>query len=114
MIGSDDRVPSTWKRVLGMVAAAFMIGYGVRGLWRNDLYVSLSKSADSGVHLHGFPAWLCFSGMLMMSVGLVRFLAPEGGHVEFDFDKRRRRHGPMFFIGLGLFVAAQAIGDWRS
>ena len=114
MTGSDIRTPSPWMRVLGIVGAAFMLGYGMLGVWRNDLHVALSKSSGSGVHLHGLLAWLCFAGMLMMSIGLVRFLAPESGEVEFDFDARRRRFGPIFFLGLALFVASQGIADWRS
>ena len=115
MTASDHRVPSVWMRFLGVIGSVFMVGYGTLGVWRNDLHVSLSKSSNSGVHLHGFLAWLCFAGMVMMSIGLVRFLAPEsGGGAEFDFDARRRRHGPLFFTGLALFVAAQAIADWRS
>ena len=110
----DDRVPSTWMRVLGVIGAVFMVGYGTLGVWHNDLHVSLSKSASPGVHLHGFLAWLCFAGMLMMSIGLARFLAPGSGNNRFDFDARRRRHGPTFFVGLALFVAAQAIAEWRS
>ena len=112
--GADDRVPSSSKRVLGILGAVLMLGYGTVGVWRNDLHVSLSKSSSAGVDLHGPLAWLCFAGMLMMSVGLARFVAPQSGEREFDFDARRRRHGPMFFVGLGLFVAAQAIADWRS
>jgi hypothetical protein len=108
----DDRIPSLWMRVLGIIGAVFMVGYGIRGLWHNDLHVSLSKSSSPGVHLHGFLAWLCFAGMLIMSIGLARFLAPEPGR-PFDFDVRRRQHGPTFFVGLALFVAAQAIADSR-
>jgi len=114
MIGFDERVPSMWMRVLGIIGAVFMVGYGTLGVWHNDLHVSLSKSGSPGVHLHGFLAWLCFAGMLLMSIGLARFLAPASGEREFDFDARRRRHGPMFFAGLALFVAAQAVADWRS
>jgi hypothetical protein len=101
-------------RALGIIGAVFMAGYGTFGVWRNDLHVSLSKSGNASVHLHGPLAWLCYAGMLMMSIGLTRFLAPESGEIEFDFDARRRRHGPLFFVGLALFVAAQAIADWRS
>jgi hypothetical protein len=111
---SDDRVPAPWKRVLGIVAAVFMVGYGMVGLWRNDLHVSLSKTANSGVHLRGILAWLCFAGMVMMALGLTRFVAWKSGEREFDFDARRRRHGPMFFGGLAVFVVTQAIADWLS
>jgi hypothetical protein len=67
-----------------------------------------------GVHLHGFLAWLCFVGMMMMSVGVVRFLSPPFINGMFDFDERRRRFGPMFFIGVGLYVASQVIAGGRS
>jgi len=112
--GSDGRTPSGWMRALGMIGAVFMIGYGTRGLVRNDLHVSLSKSSDPGVHLHGALAWLCFAGMVTMAIGLWRLLAPEFGNGEFDFDARRRKFGPIFVIGLGLYVAAQAIAGLRS
>jgi hypothetical protein len=101
-------------RVFGIVGAVIMVGYGALGVWRNDLYVSLSEHGNAGVHLHGPLAWLCFVGMLMMSIGLTRFVAPESGEAGFDFEARRRRHGPLFFVGLALFVATQAIADWRS
>jgi hypothetical protein len=89
-----------------------MAGYGTLGVLRNDLHVPLSKSGNPGVHLHGLLAWLCFAGMMMISIGLVRFLAPESGEHEFDFDARRRRHGPLIFAGLALFASAQVIADW--
>ncbi|MBV8143824.1 MAG: hypothetical protein JO184_02365 [Gammaproteobacteria bacterium] len=113
-LNADYRVPSMWMRCLGILGSVFMVGYGAIGVWRDDLHVSLSKSDHSGVHLRGALAWLCFVGIVMMSIGLIRFLAPasdEGG--QFDFDARRRRHGPLFFLGLALFVVAQAIADWR-
>lgn len=106
---SDWRVPSLWMRVLGIIAAVFVIGFGIVGVSRNDLTVAMAKSGP-GVHLHGPLAWLCFAGMTLMSVGCVRFLAcfREG---EFDFAARRRRFGPLVAIGLVLYVAAQFMGD---
>ena len=112
-IESDWRVPSAGMRLFGIVAAPFMAIYGAIGVLRNDLDVSLSKSG-LGVHLHGFLAWLCFVGMMMMSVGVVRFLSPPFDNGKFDFDERRRRFGPIFFIGLGLYIASQAIAGGRS
>jgi hypothetical protein len=112
-IESDWRVPSVGMRLFGIVAAPFMAIYGAIGVLRNDLDVSLSKSG-LGVHLHGFLAWLCFVGMMMMSVGVVRFLSPPFDNGKFDFDERRRRFGPIFFIGLGLYIASQAIAGGRS
>jgi hypothetical protein len=110
---SDWRVPSVGMRWFGIIAAAFTAIYGAIGVFRNDLNVSLSKSG-LGVHLHGFLAWLCFVGMMMMSVGVVRFLSPPFDNGTFDFDERRRRFGPIFFIGLGLYIASQAIAGGRS
>ena len=109
----DWRVPSVGMRWFGIIAAAFTAIYGACGVLRNDLNVSLSKSG-LGVHLHGFLAWLCFVGMMMMSVGVVRFLSPPFDNGMFDFDERRRRFGPMFFVGLGLYVASQVIAGGRS
>jgi hypothetical protein len=111
---SDGRIPSAWMRALGILGAAFMIVYGIVGVLRDDLHVSLSKSSSSGVHLHGPLAWLCFVGLVMMSIGMVRFLAPEFGDGKFDFAARRRRFGPIFAAGLALFVASQVIAGLRS
>jgi hypothetical protein len=110
---SDWRVPSPWMRFLGIMGAAFIGVYGTIGVLRDDLNVSLSKSG-AGVHLHGRLAWLCFAGMMMMSIGLIRFLGPASGDGKFDFDRRRRRFGPMVAVGLTLYAASQAIADLRS
>jgi hypothetical protein len=105
----DWRVPSVWMRALGIVAGVFLVGYGIVGVSRNDLEVALVKNSP-GVHLHGALAWVCFAGMTLMSVGLVRFLACFG-EGRFDFDARRRRFGPMFVIGLVVYAATLFIGD---
>jgi hypothetical protein len=112
-IESDWRVPTVGMRLVGIIAAIFLAIYGAIGVLRNNLAVSLSKTGR-GVHLHGFLAWLCFVGMMMMAVGLVRFLSPPFDNGMFNFDERRRRFGPIFFIGLGLYVASQVIGGGRS
>jgi hypothetical protein len=52
--------------------------------------------------------------MMMMSIGLIRFLGPASGDGKFDFDERRRRFGPIFAVGLALYAASQAIADLRS
>jgi hypothetical protein len=111
---SDDRVPSAWLRVLGIIGAGFLVVYGAIGVLRNDLHVSLSKSSSPGVHLHGPLAWLCFAGMVTMSIGLIGFLAPEFGDGEFDFAARRRRFAPALVVGLVFYVAAQVIAGLRS
>ena len=110
----DDRTPSAWMRALGIVGAAFLVVYGIGGVVRDDLHVSLSKSSSAGVHLHGPLAWLCLVGLVLMSIGLTRFLAPEFGDGKFDFAARRRRFGPIFVVGLALFIASQVIADLRS
>jgi hypothetical protein len=109
---ADWRVPSAWMRFIGIMAAAFIAVYGTIGVLRNDLNVALAKSS-AGVHLHGLLAWLCFAGMMMISIGLVRFLGPGPGNGKFDFDGRRRRFGPIVAVGLALYVAAQAIAGLR-
>jgi hypothetical protein len=111
---SDGRVPSALMRVLGIFGGAFTAVYGTIGVLRNDLNVSLSKSSSAGVHLHGPLAWLCFAGMMMMSIGIVRFLAPEFGDGKFDFAARRRRFGPMFAVGLAFYVTSQVIAGLQS
>lgn len=50
----------------------------------------------------------------MMSIGMVRFLAPEFGDGEFNFAARRRRFGPTVVVGLALYVASQVIAGLRS
>jgi hypothetical protein len=107
----DGKFPSPLVRILGIVAAAFVSVYGAIGVLRNDLYASLSKSGG-GVHLHGPLAWLCFGGMLMMSLAAVRIL--RSGDGKLDFYERRRQQGPIFVIGLVLYAASQMIADWRS
>jgi hypothetical protein len=99
-------------RVLGILGAAFLVVYGIVGVLHNDLHVSLSKPASAGVHLHGPLAWACFAGMMLMSIGIVRFLAPGDG--EFDFAARRRRFGPIILFGGALYVASQVIASLRS
>jgi hypothetical protein len=107
----DGRFPSPLVRILGIAAAAFEAIYGAIGVLRNDLYASLSKSGG-GVHLHGPVAWLCFGGMLMMSLGAIRIL--RSGDGKLDFYERRSRHGPIFVIGLVLYAASQMISNGRS
>lgn len=109
----DGRTPSAWMRVLGIIAAGYLVVYGLIGVSRDDLKVSLSKSGSAGVHLHGALAWLCFAGLSTMSIGLVRFLAPESGDGKFDFAARRRRFGPIFAVGLAFYVASQLIAGPR-
>jgi hypothetical protein len=88
--------------------------YGIVGVLRNDLHVSLSKSSSAGVHLHGPLAWGCFAGMMMMSIGIIRFLAPELNDGEFNFAARRRRFGPVFVVGAVFYVASQIIAALQS
>jgi hypothetical protein len=111
---SEGKTPSGWMRVLGIVGAAFMVVYGIKGLLRNDLHVSLSKSSSAGVHLHGALAWLCFAGLMMISIGIVGLLAPEFGDGDFDFAARRRRFGPVFAVGAVFYVVSQVVADLRS
>jgi len=110
---SDHKTPSVWMRILGILGAAFLVLYGATGVLRGDLHVSLSKSSSAGVHLHGPLAWSCFAGMMMMSIGIVRFLMPQSDG-EFDFAARRRRFGPIFVVGAEFYVASQVIAGLRS
>lgn len=111
---SDGKAPSGWIRVIGIVGAAFVVLYGAKGVLHDDLHVSLSKSSSAGVHLHGALAWLCVAGLVMISIGVVGFLAPEFGDGEFNFAARRRRFGPIFALGAVFYVASQVIADLRS
>jgi len=108
-VESDWRVPSPLLRLVGIVAAAYIAIYGFMGVMRNDLEISLSKSSVGVQHLHGRLAWLCFTGMIMMAVGMVCFLGPPFGEGKFDFDERRGRFGPIVAIGLGLIGASHGI-----
>jgi hypothetical protein len=110
---SDGKAPSVWMRVLGVIGAVFLAGYGTRGVLRNDLDVSLSKTGSAGVHLHGPLAWTCFAGMLLMSGGMVGLLGPEFGNGDFDFGARRRRFAPIFLVGASFYAASQVIAGWR-
>jgi hypothetical protein len=110
---SDPRVPKAWLRAIGIIGAAYLAVYAVLGVARDDLQVSLSKSG-AGVHLHGGLAWMGFLGMMMMSIGMALFLAPRPGEGAFDFDSRRRRFGPIFAVGLVLYIAAQGFANLRS
>ncbi len=111
---SDAKAPSAWMRILGIIGAVFVAAYGTIGMLRGDLHVSLSKSSSVGVHLHGPLAWICFAGMMMMSIGIAGILAPEFGDGEFDFAARRRRFGPTCAIGLACYVGSQIIAGLRS
>jgi hypothetical protein len=42
-----------------------------------------------------------------------RVLAPRPGEEAFDFDARRRRFGPIFAVGLVLYIAAQGFANLR-
>jgi hypothetical protein len=110
---TDGIAPSPWMRFLGTIAAASVVVYGAVGVLRNDLNVSLSKSG-AGVHLHGPLAWLCFAGLTMMAVGVARFVAPKFGDGELDFVARRRRFGPIFAVGLALYVGSQVFAGVGS
>jgi hypothetical protein len=110
----DRNSPSGWIRGLGYVCAAFISGYGAIGVLHNDLHVSIGKSDHVGVHLHGALAWLCFAGMLMMSIAVIRILAPESGDGDYDFYARRNRFGPMFLLGLVFFIVSQGIASSQA
>ena len=112
--GSDGRAPPAWMRVVGIIGAAYVVVYCAIGVWRDDLYVSLSKSSSNGPHLHGPLARLCFAGSVMMSIGIVGFLAPEFGGGAFDAAARRRRFGPIFAVGLAFYVGSPVIAGLRS
>ena len=114
MTGGSGDAPPVWIRIVGMMGAVYIVVYCAIGLWRNDLVVSLSKSAGNDVHLHGSLAWLCFAGSVMFAVGLAGFLAPQSGGGGFDVAARRRRFGPILLAGLALYVASQIIARWRS
>lgn len=107
--GSGVETPSALIRVVGIIGAVCLAVYGTIGVLRDDLHVSLSKSSSAALHLHGLLAWLCFAGIIMMSIGMVGLLAPAFGDGEFAFAWRRRRFGPTFVVGLLLYVTTQVI-----
>lgn len=43
---SEGKTPSGWMRVLGIVGAAFMVVYGIKGLLRNDLHEFPIRARD--------------------------------------------------------------------
>ena len=102
---------STLLRLVGIVAAALIALYGFVGFMRNDLAVPpMSKhSTIALLHYHGGLAWLCFTGMTLLAVGIFRLLGPPFGDELFDFADRRHRFSWIVLIGLGLFCAPQGI-----
>ena len=110
----DGNSPSMWIRAVGVIGAGYILVYSAVGLWRNDLFVSLSKSSSDGVHLHRPLAWLWFAGALLFSTGLFGLVAPELGDGGYDMAARRRRFGPILLAGLALFIAAQVMARARS
>jgi hypothetical protein len=50
----------------------------------------------------------------MMAVGVARFVAPKLGDGELDFVARRRRFGPIFAVGLALYVGSQVFAGVGS
>ncbi|HEY6455317.1 MAG TPA: hypothetical protein VIY90_08570 [Steroidobacteraceae bacterium] len=101
-------------RVVAMIAAPCFVVYCAIGVWRGDLFVSLSKSGGNSVHLHGPLAWLCFAGSAVFCIGLMGLVAPEFGDGEYNIAARRRRFGPIMLIGLAFFVAPQVFVGLRS
>jgi hypothetical protein len=105
----EGYAPSVWIRAAGGVGAAYILVYSAVGLWRNDLFVSLSKASGDGVHLHRPLAWLWFAGAVLFSSGLFGLVAPQRGDGDYDIAARRRRFGPILLVGLALFIASQVI-----
>ena len=98
--------PGPAVRVLGVLAAGFLIVDGAIGVARNDLAAGLVRSGPI-VHLHGFLAWICYGGLLMMSLGIVRLCFPAPGTEHLDFFERRARYGLPAVLGIMIYVGAQ-------
>ena len=109
IVESDWKLPSILLRCVGIVAAACLALYGFIGVMRNELVITRFKPNVGVMVLHGALAWLCFTGMMMMAVGIFRLLGPPFGDGTFDFEERRHRFGWIVLIGVALFAAPDGI-----
>jgi hypothetical protein len=109
IVESDWKLPSILLRCVGIAAAARLTLYGFIGVMRNELAITRFELNVGVMVIHGALAWLCFTGIMMMTVGIFRLLGPPFGDGTFDFEERRHRFGWIVLIGVGLFAAPDGI-----
>jgi hypothetical protein len=103
-------VTSTLLRLVGIMASVLIAIYGFIGVVRNDLAVpQMSRHSSVVLHFHGGLAWLCFTGMTILAIGIFRLLGRPFDDDILDFEDRRHRFGPIVLFGLGLFCAPQGM-----
>jgi hypothetical protein len=90
------------RMVCGLFAA-FLLFYGVRGIYRDDLFVPTRRG--NGIHFHGLPAWMAAAGLFCFAASLISVLIRS-------FVSPPNRPGYRIFIkwmkylGTGLFLGA--------
>jgi hypothetical protein len=90
------------RMVCGLLAA-FFVYYGVRGIYRDDLFVPTRRG--NGIHFHGLPAWMAAGGLFCFAASLMSRLIRR-------FESPPNRPGYRIFIkwmkylGTGLILGA--------
>ena len=90
-------------RIVCGLFAAFLLFYGVRGIYRDDLFVPTRRG--NGIHFHGLPAWMAGVGLFCFAASLISFLIRS-------FENPPNRPGYRIFnkwmkyLGTGLFFGA--------
>jgi hypothetical protein len=90
------------RAVCGLLAA-FLLFYGVRGIYRDDVFIP--GRSGPGVDFHGLPAWMLAGGLFCFAAFLISCLIrsfenPPNRPVYRIFNRW------MKYIGLGLFFGA--------
>lgn len=101
----EGRLQGLVRTVCGLVAA-FLLFYGVRGIYRDDLFVPTRRG--NGIHFHGLAAWMAAGGLFCFATSLISCLIS-------GFENPPNRPGYRIFIksmkylGTGLFFGAFAV-----
>src|SRR5215471_14750428 len=95
----EGRPQGLVRMVCGLVAAFFLF-YGVRGIYRDDLFVPTRRN---GIHFHGLPAWMAAGGLFCFAASLISFLIFESPP---NRPGNRAFNQWMKYLGTGLFLGA--------
>ena len=85
------------QRVENAALSAFLLAYGMVGLYLDDLYIPGRRS--SGIHLHGTAAWLMFGAIVSAVAVLIALL----------IDHYDRRNNEQHYV---RFKKAAALVAW--